>query len=461
MNSSFRFLAAGLAAILALVSCNKENPTKTDSQVSEGDRVITVSFSPATKSSLDGFQPKFQAGDKIAVFDNLAPSGKKEYSVVIDDKTNIATITIPENDFQKAETLNAVYPANAWKDTNPFYTVSTAQDGTFANANICTATINPDEIKATFSNQTAIFKIEKNHIDSKTTYIEVITLVGDIANSYSPSEKEPNLKKIRVQNPSNDVFVSILVPSGLTISDLSFANGSCMKTVNKSDAVSINTIYTVGGDNWNEPYIELAGLKWATKNIGASSETDSGLYFSWGEVKGHDYKEQFTFVQLNPDQGRYTGGWNATDGFKFCNTPYAVKGGTSYNKYSIKEKFTILELTDDAANANWHGSWRMPTSDELKSLTTKNPKWANQYNGKGLGFTFSEGTTDYLFFPACSYGEGLQYGGNSNSVYYWSSSVRNDDNYISAYCLAGSDTYSPTIATFSRFYGLPIRAVSD
>ena len=34
-------------------------------------------------------------------------------------------------------------------------------------------------------------------------------------------------------------------------------------------------------------YVEIAGLKWATMNIGATSVTDYGLYFQWGDANGY------------------------------------------------------------------------------------------------------------------------------------------------------------------------------
>ena len=34
-------------------------------------------------------------------------------------------------------------------------------------------------------------------------------------------------------------------------------------------------------------YVEIAGIKWATCNIGANSITDYGLYFQWGDTQGY------------------------------------------------------------------------------------------------------------------------------------------------------------------------------
>jgi len=34
-------------------------------------------------------------------------------------------------------------------------------------------------------------------------------------------------------------------------------------------------------------YVEIAGVKWATKNLGAESITDPGFYFQWGDITGY------------------------------------------------------------------------------------------------------------------------------------------------------------------------------
>ena len=41
----------------------------------------------------------------------------------------------------------------------------------------------------------------------------------------------------------------------------------------------------------DEEFVDLglpSGTLWATKNLGASSKTDYGLYFAWGETTGYE-----------------------------------------------------------------------------------------------------------------------------------------------------------------------------
>ena len=34
-------------------------------------------------------------------------------------------------------------------------------------------------------------------------------------------------------------------------------------------------------------YVEINGKKWATKNLGATTITDPGFYFQWGDTQGY------------------------------------------------------------------------------------------------------------------------------------------------------------------------------
>lgn len=34
-------------------------------------------------------------------------------------------------------------------------------------------------------------------------------------------------------------------------------------------------------------YVEIAGIKWATMNLGATAVTDYGKYYAWGDISGY------------------------------------------------------------------------------------------------------------------------------------------------------------------------------
>lgn len=247
MKSYFKFILAvlaTLAAIAALAGCTKETTTEeaivvpsSQSSSSEGSRVIAVSFASQTKTYLDTDEktPRFRDGDKI-----LVANGKDTPDTcMVYFLGEVATIRT-----KLSGPLTAVYPAKAAKMDvgNPNkidgILVSTEQDGSFSNANIAMA--ENISTSATFTNQTAVFKIIT---DAEAEYVEVSTEKADIANNVSG--KYTDLKKINVVAGAGDTaFVSIL-PAGLNVCDLSFSDGTITKTFNGNDTpIEINTICT-------------------------------------------------------------------------------------------------------------------------------------------------------------------------------------------------------------------------
>lgn len=75
-----------------------------------------------------------------------------------------------------------------------------------------------------------------------------------------------------------------------------------------------------------------SGTKWATMNLGATSSTDYGDYFAWGEVSTKDfyYENNYTFP---------------LSGFEYELSP-----------------------EQDAAVAYWGDNWRMPTKEQFEEL---------------------------------------------------------------------------------------------
>ena len=113
-----------------------------------------------------------------------------------------------------------------------------------------------------------------------------------------------------------------------------------------------NTPKYVAADKFNgHEYVDLglpSGTLWAKMNVGASSETDAGLYFAWGETEG------YTASQIPSKKKFY---W---DDYKFGSR-------SPFSKYG-NDGLTKLELTDDAARANWGGDWHMPNREQCIEL---------------------------------------------------------------------------------------------
>ena len=188
----------------------------------------------------------------------------------------------------------------------------------------------------------------------------------------------------------------------------------------------------------NHEYVDLGlSVKWATCNVGASKPEEYGDYFAWGETEPKSIYDWSTYKWC---RGSY---YTQT---KYCTDSYF---GTVDNK-------TQLELSDDAARANWGGSWRMPTKaeqDELRNNCTW--IWTTQNGVKGYRVT-SKSNGKSVFLPAagCRFDSSLLAGSYG---YYWSSSL--DSGYpYRAYSL---DFNSSSVGwgRNDRYYGQSVRPV--
>ena len=187
-------------------------------------------------------------------------------------------------------------------------------------------------------------------------------------------------------------------------------------------------------------YVEIGGIKWATKNIGANSVTDAGLYFQWGDVRG------YTASQLS----------GACHSNAFSLADYNMA------KYGSFDGLVTLESSDDAATANMGVTWHMPTvADFNKLLSATTNAWVTNYKGSGVNgrlFTSKTDSSKVLFFPAAGYCYRGSVGSVGTCGYYWSSSL-NTSNVISGrflYFSSGDCDMSDNL----RFLGFSVRGVA-
>ena len=172
-------------------------------------------------------------------------------------------------------------------------------------------------------------------------------------------------------------------------------------------------------------YVDLglsSGLKWATCNIGADSPEDYGNYYAWGET---ETKAEYT------EDNSVTYGQQLND----------ISGNAQY----------------DAAAANWGGSWRMPTRDEIRELIY-NCSWTPETQNGVDGFKVTGSNGNYIFIPASGYRDGTSsyiYG----ECYYWSSTPHQYSNDYS-YILYSDYEYQSEDMNY-RYRGLTIRPVSN
>ena len=164
-------------------------------------------------------------------------------------------------------------------------------------------------------------------------------------------------------------------------------------------------------------------VKWATCNVGASSPSDYGDYYAWGETS---------------TKSSYTEENSSTFGKSMGN----IGGNSSY----------------DVARYRWGGSWRLPTKAELEELETKCTwTWTTQGGHNGYKVTGKNGKSIFLPAAGYRYDTTLKAVGEIGSC--WSSTPY-ESNTISAYYL---NFYSSghIVHWGNRCYGLYVRPVVE
>lgn len=177
-----------------------------------------------------------------------------------------------------------------------------------------------------------------------------------------------------------------------------------------------------------------SGTKWATMNVGADSPEDYGDYFAWGETVP---KANYSWSTYKWCKG------SSTTQTKYCTSS---SDGTVDNK-------TVLDLADDAANANWGGDWRMPTKTEQDELRTECTWIWVQKNGVN-GYTVIGPNGNSIFLPAAGYRCDFDLSNAGSYGDYWSSSLYT---YYSFYAY-GLSSYSDGV--FWNYYDYRSRGQS-
>ena len=178
-------------------------------------------------------------------------------------------------------------------------------------------------------------------------------------------------------------------------------------------------------------------VKWATMNVGANAPEEYGDYFAWGETKPKSIYSWETYKWCKGSSTTMT---------KYC---------TSSSDGTV-DNMTVLDLEDDAARANWGGTWRMPTYDEYKELVDKcTTTWTSLNGVQGRKVTGPSGNS--IFLPAAGYR-------NDSSLYdagsygnYWSSSLSTDTPLGGRYLYFYSSDFD--MYNYYRYYGQSVRAV--
>ena len=227
-------------------------------------------------------------------------------------------------------------------------------------------------------------------------------------------------------------------------------------TVPNGSIVTVYEDYTKTEKTINTEYVDLglpSGTLWAKCNIGATTESDYGIYFQWGDISGISG----SLVDKYSDEN-----------YSWATTPFN-NGSSSFDREyfnSVKDTVCpndVLAKEYDAAAQIMGDDWRMPTKaefDELLSGTTN--EWIANYNDTGVSgrkFTSKTDTSKYIFIPAAGYC-------SNGSVYYvgyygnvWTSSLLNSNPNGAWYLGFGSDDCY--MGDGYRYLGWSVRGVMD
>lgn len=213
------------------------------------------------------------------------------------------------------------------------------------------------------------------------------------------------------------------------------ASGSDDSVTAENEASGDNS-YEWDGKINNHKYVDLglpSGLKWATCNVGASTPTDYGDYYAWGETS--------------------------------TKSEYTEKNSLTYRKWpselrssGIIDQSGNLKMTHDAANANWGGTWRIPTQTEFQELIDRcDLKWTTQDGHNGYLVTGSNGHS--IFLPAAGWRRDhlLIHDGENGCYWRATPNLKHSDRAFSLYfgsSYPGADWYLRSI-------GRSIRPVSE
>lgn len=143
-------------------------------------------------------------------------------------------------------------------------------------------------------------------------------------------------------------------------------------------------------------------VKWATCNVGASSPTEYGNYYAWGEITPK--------------------------------SEYRVTNSVTYGKCL---NCISGDATYDAARANWGAPWRMPTAEEIDELVDKCIwEWTTLDGVAGCKVT-SPVNGNSIFLPAAGGCEWSPFNSQGSDVGYGASGEIGDGDvydFFNLYC---------------------------
>ena len=183
-------------------------------------------------------------------------------------------------------------------------------------------------------------------------------------------------------------------------------------------------------------------VRWADCNVGASNSFEVGNYYAWGETSPKPSYAWKSYKYFSNDKLQ-----------KYCACSDCGK----------VDNRLVLEPIDDAASANWGGTWRTPTKEQWEELADdKNCRWEWKEKSGVQGYVVtSKITRNSIFLPVTGYKPSGTKIEHPELGLYWTSTLftkKYMDGYLAAYRFdLGSQHYN--CRGTHRCNGRAIRAV--
>jgi hypothetical protein len=456
-----------MAAITLLMGCTSEQEEQPSGNVpiSLGYQVVTVDDKTSTRSETSGLNDdNLKSGETVKVM--ISTDGGSTYSAYNYTTANDAGAMTPPNPApvypSDGSTVNilACYPSTAGTSFSVCNDQTDASGYKSSDLMWATPVLNQARtyravnlqlhhlmakitVNATLGNGIAsISSVTLKNVKRTVTFNQTTGLIGAASIDTSPNDGTD----ITLLNEGSALippqlidgtFIEIVATSSLgdtetatyALNSKAFISGHEYTFNISVNSAALNTSNAI--TNWTSegtvdvqtlgalPDMTPAGVvavdlglsvKWANMNVGATSATDYGTYFCWGETYG--------YTAGASNNRKNVSDYNWAD-YLWCDNETAVHSTdvTCLTKYNTMSQYgkdgfvdnkTKPELRDDAAYANWGGCWRFPTKAEFEELlSTSNCTWTwyANYNSSGVaGYLVTSKKSGYtnnsIFLPA-------------------------------------------------------------
>lgn len=461
-------------ALLALAACSSDEPAEGQA-LPEGKYPMefSLSFAPQTRVAADGMGCTWEDGDKVTI--KVTQNGLEDTTIATLDANGKIVSCNPE-----------VY----WKSTSPATVTAyyTNLDGTSSEnytdqsqglAYVMCGSTSTDfgrVVHLTLQHQLAQVRLKISGFraddfgDVKFYGYHEYTIDEDYVVSTTPGSGRGYITMHRDENLG--CYIANVAPGHITSDDnyklftFSFAENPELVFNNELKA---GQVYTFGLESVNATTKingqaailmrkasgtpgtanYLPALYIATRNLGAGTSYEAGLYFWWGDTQGHPANSEFNFSSTNPEIKRYS------------------TAKEYYNAGMItSEDLEVAVLTPeyDAATKQLGSPWRIMTHAETRWLlaNTDTKYYATDAATGRIGYMImtSKDTGNSIILPYCGYCFQYRTLTIGKELYYWESQLFKNFTSLDGWRLERYLDHLIDEGWTGVFYGFQIRPVA-